>query len=128
MPVKVLIIDDDQTLTDMYSERMSLEGFAVAVAPDGEKGLARVSDFQPDIILLDIMMPKISGFQVLEMLKSQKESAQIPVIILSALGTEENKEKGLSAGADMYIAKAETMPGQVVDAVKTLLKKKNHAK
>ena len=116
--MKVLIIDDDEALRTMYLERMKAEGFEVEIAPNGEKGLARVTDFKPDVIMLDVMMPKINGFAVLDILKTTPEYKNIPVIILSALIQPENKERAIKSGAADYLVKSEALPAQVVAKIK----------
>jgi len=111
---RVLVVDDDQTLCEMYAERLRAQGFDAKVAYNGEDGLARAVDYLPHVILLDLMMPKVNGFDTLEILKSTPETKNIPVIILTALIQQENKKRGLAAGAADYIVKSETMPGEVV--------------
>lgn len=120
---KVLVVDDDITLRDMYAERLRAEGYKVEIAQDGEQGLARATEYKPDIILLDIMMPKINGFTVLDILKTTPELKDTPVILLTALIQEDNKVKGLKAGASEYIVKSETMPGEIIEKVSKLIKK-----
>lgn len=121
---KILVIDDDENIRNLYVERLKAEGCIVESAENGEKGLARVTDFKPDVILLDIMLPKISGFSVLEILKTTKDYKNIPVIILSALTQSEDRSRGLTAGAVEYLAKSENLPKEVVEKVKAVLRKK----
>jgi len=121
---RILVIDDDENIRTLYVERLKAEGFTVESAANGEKGLARVTDFNPDVILLDIMLPKISGFSVLEILKTTKEYKNIPVIILSALTQSEDRARGVTAGATAYLTKSESLPAEVVNKVKEVLKKK----
>jgi CheY-like chemotaxis protein len=124
MANKVLIVDDDQTLCDMYAERLKAEGFEVAVAHNGEEGTAKAIEFMPDVILLDIMMPKVNGFNTLEILKSTEQTKNIPVFLLTALIQEENKRRGIQSGAEDYIIKSETMPGAIIEKIKAVIKKK----
>ena len=119
--LRVLIVDDDQTLCDMYAERLQVEGFEVIVAHNGEEGAAKAVEYLPDVILLDIMMPKVNGFNTLEILKSTQETKDIPVLLLTALIQEENKQRGLQAGAEDYIIKSESMPGTVIDKIKEVV-------
>jgi two-component system response regulator ResD len=119
----ILIVDDDLTLREMYVERLKLEGFEVDMAKDGEEAIQRAKTGHPDVILLDIMMPKINGLDVLKMLKSDDETKDIPVLLLTALIQDIDKTKGLSSGADDYIVKSETMPGEVIEKIKTALEK-----
>lgn len=118
---KVLIIDDDRTLCEMYNERLKAEGFQVKIAFDGKEGLSKAVGFRPDVILLDLKMPKMSGFEVLEKLKSKPETKNIPVIVLTALIQEENKTKALQIGASDYIIKSQTMPGEVIDRISKVI-------
>jgi len=118
MAKKILIVDDDVTLVEMYSERLKAEGFEVEAAPDGVECLLKTKEWKPDLILLDIMMPKKNGFETLEELKSSPETESIPVIMLSALIQGENKTRVKSVGAIGYIIKSETMPGEVLEEVK----------
>lgn len=119
--LRVLIVDDDQTLCDMYAERLQVEGFEVIVAYNGEEGAAKAVEYLPDVILLDLMMPKVNGFNTLEILKSTQETKDIPVLLLTALIQEENKQRGLQAGAEDYIIKSESMPGTVIDKIKEVV-------
>jgi len=124
---RVLIIDDDQTLCDMYAERLRAEGYEVVVAGNGEEGAAKAVEYLPNVILLDIMMPKVNGFNTLEILKSTEETKNIPVLLLTALIQEENKRRGLQAGAEDYIIKSETMPGDVITKIKAAVEKGKRA-
>ncbi len=121
---KVLIVDDDQTLCEMYSERLKADNFDVVLAKDGAEGLRQVVKFDPDIILLDLMMPRVSGFDVLDILKSSPKTKQIPIIVLTALIQDESREQSLRAGADDYIVKSETIPAEVVSKIKKILQRK----
>lgn len=120
---RVLIVDDDQTLCDMYAERLKAEGYDVAVAHNGEEGAAKAVEYLPHVILLDLMMPKVNGFNTLEILKSTEETKNIPVLLLTALIQEENKRRGIQAGAEDYIIKSETMPGAVIEKIKAAVEK-----
>lgn len=124
---RVLIVDDDQTLCDMYAERLKAEGFEVAVAHNGEEGAAKATEYLPNVILLDLMMPKVNGFNTLEILKSTEETKNIPVLLLTALIQEENKRRGLQAGAEDYIIKSESMPGDVITKIKAAVEKSKQA-
>lgn len=117
----ILLVDDDLTLREMYSERLKAEGFSVEMAKDGEEALAKATEVNPNIILLDIMMPKINGLDVLKKLKEQDETKNIPVIVLTALIQDREKMESITRGADDYIVKSELMPGEVIEKVKTLL-------
>lgn len=120
---KILVVDDDITLRDMYAERLRAEGYEVEIAQDGEQGIERANTFKPDLILLDIMMPKINGFTALDILKTTPSLKDIPVILLTALIQEDNKTKGMQGGAADYIVKSETMPKEVIEKIEKLIKK-----
>ncbi|MDO8513723.1 MAG: response regulator [bacterium] len=119
----ILIVDDDLTLREMYVERLKMEGFTVDSAKDGEEAIEKAKTEHPNVILLDIMMPKINGLDVLKMLKGDEETKDIPVLLLTALIQDIDKAKGLSSGADDYIVKSETMPGEVIEKIKAALEK-----
>jgi len=118
---KILLIEDDTFLVEMYTTKFELEGFAVASAEDGKKGLEMVKKENPDIILLDILMPKMDGFAVLDALKKDQETADIPVILLTNLGQKDDVKKGFEKGAVGYLIKAHFMPSEVVDKIKKIL-------
>lgn len=117
----ILLVDDDLTLREMYSERLKAEGFVVEMAMDGEEALSKATEMHPNIILLDIMMPKINGLDVLKKLREQEDTKAIPVIVLTALIQDREKMESITRGADDYIVKSETMPGEVIQKVKNLL-------
>lgn len=117
----ILLVDDDLTLREMYSERLKAEGFVVEMAMDGEEALSKATEMHPNIILLDIMMPKINGLDVLKKLREQEETKAIPVIVLTALIQDREKMESITRGADDYVVKSETMPGEVIQKVKDLL-------
>lgn len=122
---RVLLVDDDTTLLDMYKERLEIAGFEVVTAVNGEEALAKAVESVPNVILLDIMMPKINGFDALNILKNTPETKNIPVIVLTALTQEIHRKKGLAAGADDFIVKSETMPRDVIAKIeKVILGKK----
>lgn len=119
----VLMADDDKTLLDMYRERLDLAGYNVVVAHNGEEAIIKVKETNPDIILLDVMMPKANGYEVLEAIKSEPQTKDIPVIMLSALMRDLNREKAVSAGADDYLIKSEAMPSDIITKVEQVLQK-----
>lgn len=115
---KVLIIEDDDTLLQMYRLKFEREGFEVLSAIDGEAGIGEAVGKKPDVILLDIIMPKVDGFAVLKQLKGDPKTKAIPVILLTNLGQTEDVKKGRSLGADDYLIKASFTPAQVVAKVR----------
>lgn len=120
---KVLMVDDDKMLLDMYKERLELAGYNVVGVTNGEECLAKIQEVKPDIVLLDIMMPKINGYDTLASIKSDPATKDTPVIILSALVRDINKSKAVEAGADDYIIKSEVMPADVIKKIETVLGK-----
>jgi two-component system alkaline phosphatase synthesis response regulator PhoP len=118
---KVLIADDDITLMDMYKLRLEADDFEVVTAEDGEQAIAQVRKENPDAVLLDIMMPKINGLDVLAELKKDPHFKNTPVIMLTALIQDVTKIKSLMTGADDYLMKSEVMPGEVIAKVNHVL-------
>ncbi len=117
----VVIIEDEKMLADMYTTKFSMEGFEAQKANDGQAGFDMVKAVKPDMVLLDIIMPKIDGFGVLKMLKDDAELKNIPVILLTNLGQEEDIKKGKDLGAADYFVKANHTPAEVVQKVKQVL-------
>ncbi len=118
---KVLLIEDDTFLAGMYVTKLNLEGFDVKMAEDGEKGIKMAKTEAPKLILLDIILPKMSGFDVLKDLKEDATTKNIPVILLTNLGQREDVQKGLDLGAKDYLIKAHFMPSEVVNKIKNYL-------
>jgi CheY-like chemotaxis protein len=119
---KVLIVEDDPLISRMYQKIFTFEKFDVEVAANGEEALGKVTDFNPTLILLDVMMPKMNGLQVLEKLKEFDITKHIPVVMLTNLAGQQDAEIALAKGAVKYIIKSEYEPKQVVDMVKDVLK------
>ena len=117
----VLLVEDDTFLAGIYQKKFEMEGFKVSVAGDGEKGLLDAKKKKPDIILLDILLPKLDGFGVLAKLKAEAATKKIPVILLTNLGQKDDVEKGLQTGAVDYLIKAHFKPSEVVEKVRTVL-------
>lgn len=117
---KVLVVDDEPNIVLSLEFLMEQAGFEVVTAEDGEHALARVNDSQPDLLLLDISLPGISGFDVLERLRSEATTAQLPIIMLTAHGRDVEREKGMALGADDYITKPFSTQS-LVEKVKALL-------
>lgn len=117
MAAKILIIEDDPLMLRMYQKIFTFQKYDVEVAADGEEGLAKVAETKPTIILLDVMMPKLNGLQVLERLKSDPETKKIPVIMLTNLAGQQDAETALSKGAVKYIVKSEHEPKEIADMV-----------
>jgi len=119
--LNILIVEDDVFLADLYKTKFALEGFKVNAAYDGEKGLEMALKNLPDIILLDLVLPKMGGFEVLAELKKNNKAKDIPVILLTNLSQKSDVEKGLKLGADDYLIKAHFMPSEVVEKIKKLV-------
>ena len=120
----VLLVDDDLTLREMYEERLKAEGFIIIQATNGQEALDKAKQAKPNVILLDIMMPKINGFDVLRQLKADELLKEIPVIILTALIQDVDRVQGKKLGAADYIVKSETMPGEVIAKIKNAIGEK----
>jgi len=118
---KIAVIEDEPFLASMYTTKFELEGFDVVRAADGEEGLKQIKENKPDLVLLDIVMPKMDGFQVLENLRADSSTSSLPVILLTNLGQRADIEKGLRMGATDYIIKANYTPAQVVAKAKEKL-------
>jgi DNA-binding response OmpR family regulator len=114
----VLIVEDDDNLASVYQTRLEAEGFATKRVPNGEDALSAALESKPDLILLDVMMPKVSGFDVLDILRNTPETANVKVIMLTALSQESDKEKAKSLGVDDYLIKSQVVIADVVDRIK----------
>ncbi len=119
----ILLIEDDPFLSRMYTKIFSLHDFKIEAAADGEEGLAAAKRLKPDAILLDIMMPKLNGMEVLEGLKKDDTTKDIPVIMLTNLSDQQQRDAALAAGALRYLVKSEFDPDETVDVVKETLSK-----
>ena len=118
---KILVVEDDPLMSRMYQKIFTFEGYEVEMASDGQEGLDKAREVKPTLMLLDVMMPKLNGLQVLEKLKSDPETKAIPVIMLTNLAGEQDAESALTKGAIKYIIKSEHDPKEVADMVKEIL-------
>ena len=118
---KIAIIEDDQTISQMYRMKFEANGYEVALADNGKRGVALVEDFQPDIILLDLQMPEMNGAEALEEIRKHDWGKSIPVIILTNMGEEESPKELKKLNIESYIVKADLTPSQVVERVKSTL-------
>jgi len=105
MSQKILIVDDEPNIVISLEFLMKREGFAVSVAVDGEEALQKIAEIQPDLVLLDIMMPKKSGFEVCQEIRANPAWASIKVVMLTAKGRDTEVQKGMALGADAYVTK-----------------------
>jgi len=118
----VLVIEDDQFLRDLIIRKLEEEGFETLQAIDGEEGLRIIRENKPAIVLLDLILPGVDGFEVLKQIKEDKNISDVPVVILSNLGQKDDIERGLKLGAEDYLIKAHFTPGEIVGKVKELVK------
>ena len=119
---KILLVEDDPTLLEMYTIKAKEDGLNFLKAKDGLDGLELAKKELPDVILLDIMMPKMDGFAVLTELKKDEKTKNIPVLMLTNLGHKADEEKGKKLGAVGYVVKASMTPTQVIDKAKSYFK------
>jgi len=122
MAKKILIIEDDKFLRELIAHKLIKEGYEISEAVDGEEGFKKVKDEKPALVLLDLILPGIDGFEVLGKMKEDPGLSSIPVIILSNLGQKEDVEKGLKLGAFDYLIKAHFTPGEIIEKIKNALK------
>jgi DNA-binding response OmpR family regulator len=115
---RILLVEDDLGLAAAYKTRMEAEGFDVRHCPNGEDALASALDYHPDLILLDIMMPKISGFDVLDILRNTKETAHTKIIILTALSQPSDRKHAKELGADEYLIKSQAVIADVMKRIR----------
>jgi two-component system phosphate regulon response regulator PhoB len=115
---KILLVEDDDSLASVYVTRLEAEGFAIRRVPNGEEALAAAIDMHPDLILLDVMMPKVSGFDVLDILRNTPETANVKVVMLTALSQETDKQRANELGVDDYLVKSQVVIADVVERVK----------
>lgn len=115
---RILLVEDDQALAAVYVSRLQLEGFEVKHVLNGEDALSTALAFKPDLIVLDAMMPKISGFDVLDILRNTPETVSVRVIMLTALSQAKDKEMAEKLGADEYLVKSQVVIGDVVERIK----------
>lgn len=119
----VLLVEDDEYLQSIYASRFELAGCKVYKSKNGEEAIAIAKKEKPDIVLSDILMPKMDGFEMLKRLKQDKETKKIPVVLLSNLGQEDDVEKGKKMGAADYIIKVHHTPTEIYDRVAEIVKK-----
>ena len=115
---KILLVEDDASLAAVYRARLELEGFDIKEVHNGEDALSAAVSYRPDLILLDVMMPKISGFDVLDILRNTPDTTNVRVIMLTALSQPKEKERAEKLGADDYLVKSQVVIGDVVERVR----------
>lgn len=115
---RILLVEDDAALSAVYKSRLELEGFETREVQNGEEALSAALEYKPDLIVLDAMMPKISGFDVLDILRNTPETTNIKIVMLTALSQPKDKERAEALGVDDYLVKSQVVIGDVVDRVK----------
>jgi DNA-binding response OmpR family regulator len=120
--IRVLFVEDDPTVAQMYRLKLELDGYQVIMAKDGEEGLRLANEMDPDIVFLDIRLPKVDGFAVLEGLRATDRTRNVPVVILSNYGEQELVDRGLKLGALEYLIKSQTTPANLSRGVENWLR------
>ena len=120
--IRVLFVEDDPTVAQMYRLKLELDGYQVIMAKDGEEGLRLANEVDPDIVFLDIRLPKVDGFAVLEGLRATNRTRNVPVVILSNYGEQELVDRGLKLGALEYLIKSQTTPANLSRGVENWLR------
>lgn len=115
---KVLLVEDDDNLAQVYAMRLQAEGFVIQRVPNGEDALVSALQFKPDLILLDAMMPKVSGFDVLDILRNTPETSAVKIIMLTALSQDSDRERAMSMGVDEYLVKSQVVIADVIKKIK----------
>jgi DNA-binding response OmpR family regulator len=115
---KILMVEDDDALAMVYLTRLKAEGFDVKRVNNGEDALAAATEYRPDLVLLDVMMPKVNGFDVLDILRNTPETANLKIIMLTALSQESDKERAESMGVDDYLVKSQVVIADVIERIK----------
>lgn len=121
---KVLLVEDDFFIRELYQRQLQKEGYKVESAIDGAEGLVKANDFKPNLILLDIMLPKLNGLDLLRTLKAKDETKNIPVILLTNLGQDSVIKEGFILGAEGYLIKSAYTPSQIIEEVRNFLDKR----
>jgi len=116
----ILVVEDDKFLRELIVQKLSKEGYDVSEAVDGETGIKKIREEKPELVLLDLILPGIDGFEVLKQAKEDSETAGVPVIILSNLGQQEDVEKGMKLGATDYLIKAHFTPGEIIEKIREI--------
>src|SRR5665811_329042 len=117
-PKRILLVEDDDALANVYLMRLQAENFDVRRVSNGEEALAAAVNYKPDLVLLDVMMPKVSGFDVLDILRNTPETANLKIIMLTALSQESDKQRAQGLGVDDYLVKSQVVISDVVDRIK----------
>ena len=115
---RILLVEDDNSLASVYVLRLQAEGFDVRRVGNGEEALSAAMNYKPDLVLLDVMMPKVSGFDVLDILRNTPQTAHLKIIMLTALSQESDQERAKSLKADDYLIKSQVVIADVIDRIR----------
>ncbi len=118
---RILLVEDDDALANVYVTRLQAEGFDVRRVANGEEALASALAYQPSLVMLDVMMPKVSGFDVLDILRNTPETANLKIVMLTALSQESDQERARALGVDEYLIKSQVVIADVVERIKRQL-------
>ncbi|OGD31063.1 hypothetical protein A2W39_02985 [Candidatus Azambacteria bacterium RIFCSPHIGHO2_01_46_10] len=120
--MRILVVEDDRFLRGLLTQKLDNEGFDVSIAADGNEGMEKIAQEKPDVVLLDIILPGIDGFEILKKMQADPELSKIPIMLLTNLGQQEDIERGLRLGAKGYLIKAHFTPSEIVDKIKAVIK------
>lgn len=120
--IRILVVEDDRFLRGLLTQKLDNEGFDVSIAADGNEGMEKIAQEKPDVVLLDIILPGIDGFEILKKMQADPELSKIPIMLLTNLGQQEDIERGLRLGAKGYLIKAHFTPSEIVDKIKAVIK------
>lgn len=120
-PKRILLVEDDDALANVYTTRLQAEGFDVRRVANGEEALAAALSYKPDLALLDVMMPKVSGFDVLDILRNTPQTADLKVIMLTALSQDSDKQRAEALGVNDYLVKSQVVIADVIDRIRAAL-------
>ena len=115
---KILLVEDDDALANVYLTRLQAEGFDVRRVANGEEALAAALNYRPDLVVLDVMMPKVSGFDVLDILRNTPETANLKIVMLTALSQDSDKKRAETLGVDDYLVKSQVVIADVIERIK----------
>ena len=115
---RILLVEDDDALANVYVTRLQAEGFNVKRVANGEDALVGALDYHPDLVLLDVMMPRVSGFEVLDILRNTPETANLKIIMLTALSQESDKKRAEASGVDDYLVKSQVVVADVIERIR----------
>lgn len=121
--IKIFLVEDDRSLSKLYQIKLKTSGYLVETAQNGQECLDRINKIQPDLILLDVILPKIDGFTVLKKIKQNPKLKKIPIFLLTNLGQDEDIKKGKSLGVEGYLIKAQFTPAEIVKKIEQVLNK-----